>query len=626
YEMLAGRRAFQGETSVETMTAILKQEPPEIAGERGAPLALERIVRHCLEKNPAERFQSARDLAFHLEALTDSSGPAMLTPATTRARRPVLVVVAALIGGVALALLGARALRERPLPSFKPLTFRYGHVPRARFAPDGRTIVYEASWEGRPSELFSTRIDGLESRALGIEGRLESVSSNEELAILHGWTLARVPLAGGAPRDVLDNVWSADWAPDGESLAVSRFVDGRWRIEFPVGKLLYESDSSLEKVRVSPGGDAVAFEESGDRQDGKGNDLVVVETTGRARKLARIAPFGLTWSPRGDEVLYADDFGLGSVSRSGKQRVLAHFPGFVKLKDASRDGRVLVERASDRVVIMARLEGDHRERNLSWHDASDLADLSADGRQLLFNETQWAGGSHGAIYLRPTDGSPAVRLGEGFAHALSPDGRWVLASSNGPPIEIVLWPTGAGEPRRFAIDHGGAFQGGSWLPDSRGIVFSTWVPEEGARLYEQSLDGGGPRPLSDPDDDLRFPIVSPDGRLAAALKPGHGIWIKPLQGGQPRALLPEAGERVVPIRWSSDSRSVYVHDRDASRPVTEVFAVGIDGSRRVVREIAIPDRAGVVGDVTVAMSPNARAYAYSFVRIISELYLVEGLR
>ena len=240
YEMISGKRAFHRDSPVETMSAILKDEPPDLAEtNRNVSPVLERIVRHCLEKNPAERFQSAHDVAFNLEALTDissssRSGVHAIQEEAARPRRWLVPALSALL--VVASWAGIYRFAHRGVaanPTFHEITFRNGTIWDARFAPDGQTIVYGAAWDGLPQEMFSTRFDSSDSRSLGLpSSQILSISSKGEMAIaLHpisyahftqAGTLAQVDLAGGAPREVLENVLWADFAPDGQSMAVIR--------------------------------------------------------------------------------------------------------------------------------------------------------------------------------------------------------------------------------------------------------------------------------------------------------------------------------------------------------------------------------------------------------------------
>jgi eukaryotic-like serine/threonine-protein kinase len=256
YEMISGKRAFHGETSADTMSAILKEETPELSETaRNVPPGLERIVRHCLEKHPAQRFQSAGDLAFDLEALTDvsaatkSGAQAAVQQASVGTWRRQLAAAAGLIA-VAAAMLGlgwwlGRGKGATPLAEYKQITFRTGFIGNARYTPDG-SIVYSASWDGGDFQLYLARTDDTVSRELGLKrAELLAISKSGELAVrlntvfLSGYarigTLARVPLGGGTPREVLENVQDADWSADGDSMAVVRFVpeNSHWRLEYP---------------------------------------------------------------------------------------------------------------------------------------------------------------------------------------------------------------------------------------------------------------------------------------------------------------------------------------------------------------------------------------------------------
>ena len=278
YEMLSGQRAFRGDSAADTMSAILKEDPPDLSvTNQSISPGLERIVRHCLEKNPERRFHSAHDLAFDLEALSGVSVPARLAAPAVRGRRPKWAFVAAglaLLFAVGLAsFFAGRATsptRGSRDVTFKSLTFRSLPIFRALFAPDGRTVVFSAAPEGNRPELFTLAPDYPEPRPLGIpDAQLLSVSSKGELALLtHAryihhrlftGTLARMPLGGGAPREVLEGVREADWSPDGETLAIIRDVDGKDRLEYPIGKVLYATGGYLSDLRFSPGGDRIAF-------------------------------------------------------------------------------------------------------------------------------------------------------------------------------------------------------------------------------------------------------------------------------------------------------------------------------------------------------------------------------
>jgi hypothetical protein len=266
YEMLAGRRPFQGKTAVETMNAILKEEPPRLSDlSPDLPPGLERIASHCLEKNAEERFQSARDLAFDMEALSHPSNPSVRALAHASARRRISLQAAALAAAVVGLPTAGYVARSAPsaIPTYHRLSYRRGVVGSARFSPDGQ-IVYSAAWEGKPMEAFATRPDLPEARSLGFgDAQVLSVSQPGEVGLIlyrdDGRTLfARAPLAGGPPREVAEDVIAADESRDGSRVALLRRVEGRVRLEFPAGHTAYTA-VGLSHPRLSPAGDRVAF-------------------------------------------------------------------------------------------------------------------------------------------------------------------------------------------------------------------------------------------------------------------------------------------------------------------------------------------------------------------------------
>ncbi|HET7747205.1 MAG TPA: hypothetical protein VFM29_07880, partial [Vicinamibacteria bacterium] len=337
---------------------------------------------------------------------------------------------------------------------------------------------------------------------------------------------------------------------------------------------------------------------------------------------------GLAWHPGGDEVWFSALAGHGSseiraATLSGRDRVIARVPGWAQLRDVFRDGRALLSRHSVRTSTIVGGEG-VAERDLSWHDSSSLADLSADARTVLFNETVFGGGGEWGVYVRRTDGSPAVRLGEGyFGWALSPDGRWVLANRRRGRPAFVLLPTGAGEARPLDVEAGSGFRGASWFPDSTRIAMVRAVEEGGAQLFVQDVSGGPLQPTAVKGEDLRWPLVSPDGRSAAAVGDDGGLWVFSLADGTGRPF-PDAEPADVPLQWSADGQALYVYS--PSEQPSRIFTVRIGGGRRLWKVLAPPDPIGLGSHSSVALSRDATAWAYSFTHSFGELYLVEGLR
>jgi Tol biopolymer transport system component len=642
YEMVTGRRPFAGDSAADTMSAILREDPPELSvGDGSVSPALDRIVRRCLEKNPEARFHSAYDLAFALETTSAGAFGSGVAPAPdarvadrprTRARL-VTACVALALAAVAAGFLAGRRTGDggqRTFPRFQRLTFRHGHITTARFAPDGQTIVYAGAWDGRPPELFTTRAGATESRTLGLSSAdVFSISSSGEMAINLirpagvPDVLARVPLAGGAPREMSESILAADWAPDGSDLAVIRNVTSRRTVEFPIGKVLYESPD-LYDLRVSPKGDKIAILEG----NGEVGSLSVLDLTGRKTPLVgKGLAWALAWARSGDEIWLILSGGeaapsLHAVSLTGKVREILRSPGMLGFCDLFRDGRVLVNHVTWRAGLYWLRAGESREQDVSWLDWSTAADLSADGKTLLFYEEREAGD---AVFLRRALDEPAIRLGDGKGLALSPDGRSVLAVLDPEGAEgsrLVLLPTGAGEPRTLELGPIVSILGGRFFPDGKSVVF--WGAEAGKsrRLWVSDLAGGEPRPIS-PEGMGNASAVRPDGRAVAASF-DRQIRLFPVEGGEPRVIPgQEAGD--LPVCWDDDGRSLYVyHPTDVS---LKVYRVDVESGRRELwKSIDPTDTAGANRIGNLLMAPAAGSYTYGVQRSFSDLYVVEGLR
>jgi hypothetical protein len=447
YEMLVGRRAFVGETPVQTMHAILTQEPPPLAGEDGFSPGLVRLVERCLEKSPGERFQAANDLAFALETLSNHSGHAAgldagWAPSAWRLWTAVALLV--LGAAVPLAFLAGRDAERQAPASFRRLSFRRGTILHARFAPDGQTVVYAGAWGGE------------------------------------------------APRELLERVQQADWHPDGRRLAAVRERGGRRRLEFPVGTVLHETDGWIGAVRFSPRGDRIAFAHHPELDD-DGGSVMVADLEGGARSVwgPRSSITGLAWRPGADELWISSADGahtsrLDALTLAGRRRLIARFADRLSLHDIARDGRVLLTRDLLAAGMRVQRAGAARQGDISWLDASLAADVSRDGRALLFGE---GASQTRAVYLQLDGGAP-VRLGEGRAAALSPDRRWALAIPRDAPARLLLLPTGTGSARTLRHHGISAYHLAGLMPDGARVVFreatprarraSTWAPPKTA--------------------------------------------------------------------------------------------------------------------------------------------------
>ncbi|HVH55866.1 MAG TPA: protein kinase [Vicinamibacterales bacterium] len=636
YEMLTGRQAFKADSAVETMSAILKADPPRLAeSRRDLPPDLERIVLHCLEKNPEERFQSAGDIAFNLESIGHSSsatGPIAPTTASSTWWKIPAMALGVIVAGAALFIAGRSTARPPSEPQFQPLTFRRGSVPAARFAPDGRTVVYAANWEGTPMTLYTAQPGNPESRSLEVRGNLLAVSRTGELAFLvrkpNGENvLARMPLGGGAPREVLEDVAEAQWSPSGDELAVVRSEALGQRLEYPIGHVVFEPAGWMNSIRISPKGDLVAFAEHPILSDSRG-DVSVVDLSGKKTTLSTgwedIGQLG--WSPDGREIWFSAsksgvDLSVFAVTLGGETRELLAGPGSLSLQDVSTDGRVVISNGGRRLSISVRAPGAREEIEAAWMDYSWFVDLSEDGRQILFSEQGVGGGPGYAVYLRGTDGSPAVRLGKGDAHSLSHDGRWVLATDLSTHT-LMLLPTGTGQPRSIP-NHGiTAYPWAGFFPGDKRLVFAGTAKDGGTRMYAQDLDGGAARPLTPTGVAPRRNTISPDGKWLAAGQNGV-VQLFPVDGGDVRPV-PGTVPGDAPIRWNTDGRVLYV--RNGRSPV-RIFAVDVSsGTRTLLHELAPRDAVGTEGIAEVRLTPDGASYAYGYMRTLQSLYQVTGLR
>jgi eukaryotic-like serine/threonine-protein kinase len=616
-EIVTGAHPFQRNSSMETMGAILNLEPSFSAGSMSG--GMERIIQHALEKQPSRRFQTMKDVLFALDMLSGSGDSAPQTHARTRAPKQT-----------------EKKVQEVAL---QRVTFRRGFILTARFAPDG-SVIYGAAWEDESLQLYSSYPGNPESRPFGLpDTDILAISRQGDLAVSLGrhfdvgWvtagTLARMPLAGGVPREVCENMQDADWSPDGKTFAIIRAIGNSFSIEYPIGHQILETEHWISHLRLSPKNNMLAFLDHPIYGDDAGR-LTIIDLNGKRiveSPTVWSSTSGVCWTPKGDEVWLAGERrmvgrDLIAVSLSGKERVVLPAPGRLTLHDISSQGQVLVSYDNARREIIAGHRGDTEERNLTWFDWSFPTALSRDGEKMLFEE-QGAGRrcEANSIYLRTVRGAPAVYLGDGRARALSSDGKWIVVhTGKGGHFEIL--PTGAGQPRVLHADWIESPVWWHWFPDGKRLLVWGNEPGKRTRIYQVNIDTGQGRPVG--PDETRWPMaLSSDGKEVVAIGPDGEVTVYAIDGDEARVL---AGSRPGehPIQWSDDGKYIYVYRRGRLR--TSIDRIDVQSGERVVWQDLKPnDPAGVMDIMPVYITPSGESYAYSFRRYLSELYIVSGL-
>ncbi len=641
YEMATGQRAFSGGSKVSLLSAVLYKDPqPASQAVPELPPEFDRIIGRCLKKDPERRWQTMADVKVALEELReemDSSHFAAAGPAPVARKKPhtklwagVGVLVGVLLGLGLRATYDQQYLRPSEPPSFQRLTFRRGDVTSAKFAP-GDAVVYSAEWDGAASTLFAAQPGNRESRPLALpSARVLAISPKGEMAILLGGedvgTLARVPFGGGAPREVLEGVSGADWGPDGDSLAVVRATGGKFRLEYPIGTVLYETEKRPPQMpRVSADGKLVAFfdfdVEVGDYA------LCVIGPNHPRQVLSRgwRAIGALNWSPDNREIWFSGgqpggDPALYAVTLSGAQRLVSQTGGIIVMQDVARDGRVLLSTVNSRLGILYLAQNGAAPRDLAWLDASLLYELSSDGQSLVFVELSNGQGRNSAIYLRKADGSPAIQLGYGNRPSLSPDGKWVACIHHeGDRSTLMLLPTGAGESRFPKID-GIHIDGVEWFADNKRILFTGNETGHGIRTWMYDFDQSKATPLT--PEGTRGIRVSPDGQWFVTVDP-RKLVLSPVGGGDSKTIMDlQPGESVV--RWSGDGRYLFLQQREPG----SIKIIRLEVATRYKEPwlvVKVPEP-GATFFGPLAMSADGKACASTFQHDLANLFLVRGLK
>ncbi len=651
YEMLSGKRAFEKDSSADTMAAILKDEPPDLSGEgkKIAP-AVDRVVRHCLEKNPAERFQSASDLAFALDAMSGTGVSSAAMPAVKASGRKWTWIIATAIAAavVVLIAIGALLLQHRAVaaPEFTKLTFRPEYIHHARFAPDGRTVVYDADVDGKPMELFSARTDTAETQPLGIKASVLSISSSGELAVALApdfklpntpvGTLARAPLGGGTTRELLDDVTDAEWNADGSALAISHRVGSHYQLEYPAGTVLYRTNGYIDSLRFSPAGDRIAFIDHPILGDDRGT-VDVIDLHGNRRVLTTeySSAQGLEWSPKGDEVwftaaLTSEPRELRGVTLAGKERTILAAPIVLHLQDVSRDGDVLLstEDIRDQQLLVDGPNGAVHDLSSFTYEITDA--ISRDGRLLLFNSFDTGPNSDYNLYTQRADGSAPALIGVGSGIGLSFDGEWALAIDPNRRHELELIPTGVGQTRTLNAPSGLLYTSATWMPDGKRLVVSASGAGHAPATFIQDAASGAARQIT-PDGRyltnlVQSPVsVSPDGKYCITTDADGHYWDQPTDGGKATELQGlDAND--VPLAWHNDSQHLFVR-RYGETGEVDIYDFNVStGTRKLWMHFSPSDKTGIEAAPYTVITPDGAHILFTVNRLYSTVFLVKGLR
>jgi eukaryotic-like serine/threonine-protein kinase len=647
YEMVSGQRAFRRETAAETMTAILKEDPPELS-EMAHPVSpgLERIVRRCLEKNPEQRFQSAKDLAFALEALSGTTfrtgAQAAVQAKDVASTRPRWILIAAVLAlGLLLGAVVTWYSRPRAAEpaTFQQASYHRGFVAQARFAPDGKTILYSAQLNGKPVDTYVLREDYPEPVPAGLNGAaLLSVSRQGQMAVLvrpkffahRQWygTLATSPIGGGAPREILENVAEADWSPDGNEMAVIDYDHHKWRVQYPLGKVLLEGDNWISDLRVSPDGKLVALFRHPPNEDDRG-DVIVIDRSGHLTTISTgwESQEGLVWSPSGKEVWFSaaesgEQYCIRAAGLSGKTRTIYCGTSGTMIHDIAPSGRVLVSTASTRLTMAMVEHGSTEERDLTWLDTSYGPRLSRDGSTILFSDLSVSAGNGYAIDVRKSDGSPAVRIGTGgFATDLTPDGKWALAMLPGDSAgRVQVIPVGAGQARELKWD-GFQPRWGHWFPDGQHILLVASQAGQGTGFYVTDVNGSTPKRLT---ENHGFSSVAPDGQRIFDFE--KGAWkVRSLEEDKATPIPGIAADELV-IAWAADGKHVFMQATSASG--LTIYKIDVESGKKELWQTINPkDQVGLRPmSIPSGITPDGRWIAFNYRTQVGQLYRSDNLK
>lgn len=647
YEMLTGKRAFKRDTSVETMTAILKEEPPELTetGWQG-PIGLQRILTRCLEKDPSQRFQSASDLAFAIEALSGTGTSVSQTAAaaaleeTGRSSKWIWL----LAGALACATVGggiAWSLRPtKPVPTFQRMSYERATLVRGRFAADGRTVVYSGVLTDGVPDTYVIRADYPTSVSAGLHGAMMlAISRQDQMAVLvrphfytqyqYGGTLASVPLGGNGPRELLDNVYDADWSPDGKDLAVIDRRGDKWRVEYPIGKRLVSTDNRLSGLRVSPDGTQVAFfQHPISSRDDRGV-VIVVDREGKQKVVSKEweALEGMAWRPDGKEVWYGaaeagDQYCVRASNRKGQERAVYCGTSGTRVHDISRTEEALVS-ADVAVISIAAVEhGSKEEHNLVSFGFVINPRITPDGAEVVTTDASVRGGKDYSVNVQKRDGGSAVKIGEGgYGWDVSDDGKYVLVGMPGQgKLQVV--PVGAGESQIFKWD-GFQIASANWFPDNQHILLFASPPGESLGLYMTDRKGTAPKMLL--KDAPAWADVMPDGQNLLLLRDDGLLVQRSIETRSEKELTTlQEGER--PLDWAKEPLHLFTEVVGA----TEITVNKLDlasGKRQEWFAFRPQNQDGAMLDVVSgSITPDGRWMMFNYAVEVGQFYVSGTLR
>jgi hypothetical protein len=636
YEMLGGTLAFSGETVSDTMAAVLTRDPDWSVLPADVPPGVRGVLLRCLRKDPKERLRDIGDARIELHDAPTSAPPATLPPPAARRSLPPWLLAVAAVGILAAALAGivyGRRLADTRPPVFRPLMFGNGAVFSARLAPDGQTAVYAAALEGRPLTISSTRLDSVQSRPLDLPSAdVAGISRDGQMALILGrhhdgsWlrvgTLAQVGLSGGTPRELLEDVYDADIAPDGKQFAVVLRDGDDQVLQYPIGKEVFRSKGWIGQPRIAPDGRRIAFVD----HRLPGDDLGEIKLLGADGKVALLGSeqqytHGLCWSPDGATVWYSnyEDFAGGvlfAVSPGNAPRRMARTPLAVRVQDVTPDGRILVVVDDTWVTLAGQLAGDASERVYSFWSTETLAGIAGDGSSFAGTDNVVVNGEYSVFFRRGS--TPPVVLGSGLAAGMTPDAKFVLATTlSGTVGGFTMLPVGPGQPRPLDLHGVSLVPSDSMIrfsSDGRRFAFIGAKPGEGRAAWVLDLGDGVPRKVS--PEGASAAIISPDGTKVLVADRTRGLYVVSSAGNVP---IPGAPKNDFPLAWMTDGSAVLSWDRTLPPRIfkTELAT----GRRTLFREVQSADPAGMLYG-SLLLTPDDRFYLQRYRRVRSSLTLV----